>query len=131
MRLRSAAPTRGRCSRSSERAAVLRAAVGTRAAAPRSGHPDERYELAPFQLIEEHFNPMPARVGLQDIELARISQEVTERFYNLFSIRCPNRGPNEKVSQRAFLDSCTPESGSRCLRRSALTPDSDEVRHLL
>src|SRR5260370_40979268 len=74
MRLRSAAPTRGRCSRSSERAAALRAAVGTRAAAPRSGHPDERYELAPFQLIEEHFNPMPARAGLQNIELAGISQ---------------------------------------------------------
>jgi hypothetical protein len=27
-----------------------------------------------FQLIEEHFNPMSARAGLQNIELAGISQ---------------------------------------------------------
>src|SRR5262245_29108238 len=45
MRLRSSAPTRCRCSRSSDRAAALRAAVGARAAAPRSGHADERYEV--------------------------------------------------------------------------------------
>src|SRR5262249_7162786 len=45
MRLRSPAPTRCRCSRSSDRAAALRAAVGARAAAPRSGHADERYEV--------------------------------------------------------------------------------------
>jgi hypothetical protein len=29
------------------------------------------------------FGPPPARAGLQDIELARISQEATERFYKL------------------------------------------------
>src|SRR5262249_49259746 len=51
MRLRSSAPIRCRCSRSSDRAAALRAAVGARAAAPRSGHPDERYELGAFHLI--------------------------------------------------------------------------------
>jgi hypothetical protein len=41
-------------------------------------------ELASFQLIELHSIP-PARAGLQDNELARISQEVTERFSSLFS----------------------------------------------
>src|SRR5262249_12339754 len=51
MRLRSSAPIRCRCSRSSDRAAALRAAVGARAAAPRSGHPDERYELGAFHSI--------------------------------------------------------------------------------
>src|SRR5262249_49267970 len=51
MRLRSAAPTRCRCSRSSDRAAPLRAAVNARAAARRSGHPDERYELVAFHSL--------------------------------------------------------------------------------
>jgi hypothetical protein len=51
MRLRSAAPTRCRCSRSSDGAAALRAAVSARAASPRSGHPDERNELAPLHSI--------------------------------------------------------------------------------
>src|SRR5262249_16426780 len=48
---------------------------GRRAAEPRD-------ELAAFQLPELHWCP-PARAGLKDIELARISQEVMERFYNL------------------------------------------------
>jgi hypothetical protein len=30
--------------------------------------------------------PLPARAELQDIELAQISQEVTERFYNLLAV---------------------------------------------
>jgi hypothetical protein len=34
---------------------------------------EQRDELAPFQLIELHSIP-PARAGLQDIELAAISQ---------------------------------------------------------
>src|SRR4029450_11528100 len=54
---------------------------------------EQRDELAPFQLIEEHSVPSQAGAGLQDIELARISQEVTERFYNLLAGgeggRCP------------------------------------------
>src|SRR5262249_24530395 len=40
---------------------------------------EQRDELATFQLIELHSVP-PARARLQDIELARIGQEVTERF---------------------------------------------------
>jgi hypothetical protein len=28
------------------------------------------------------FGPLPARAGLQDVELVGISQEVTERFYD-------------------------------------------------
>jgi hypothetical protein len=36
---------------------------------------EQRDELAPVQLIELHSVP-PARAGLEDIELARISQEV-------------------------------------------------------
>jgi hypothetical protein len=47
---------------------------GCRAAA------EQRDELASFQLIELHSVPGAARAGLQDIELARISQDVTERF---------------------------------------------------
>jgi cation diffusion facilitator CzcD-associated flavoprotein CzcO len=41
-------------------------------------------ELTAFQWIECIRYP-PARGGLQDIELARISQEVMERFYNLLA----------------------------------------------
>src|SRR5262249_46428966 len=48
---------------------------------------EQRYELPPFYLIELHSVPLSARAGLQDIESAKISQEVTERFYNLFSVR--------------------------------------------
>jgi hypothetical protein len=40
-------------------------------------------------VIEFHSVPCTARAELQDIELAWISQEVTERFYNLYSVRCP------------------------------------------
>jgi hypothetical protein len=47
---------------------------------------DERDELTPFQLIELHL-ALPAQARSQDIELARISQEVTERFYNLLAVR--------------------------------------------
>jgi len=36
------------------------------------------------------FGPPPARAGLQDTELARISQEATERFYNLLALGSPN-----------------------------------------
>jgi len=36
-------------------------------------------------LIELHSIP-PGRAGLQDIELARVSQEVAERFYNLLAV---------------------------------------------
>jgi hypothetical protein len=38
---------------------------------------EQRDEVAAFQLIELHFDPLPARAELQHIELARISQEVT------------------------------------------------------
>jgi hypothetical protein len=36
-----------------------------------------------FKLIELHFVARPLRVDLQNIELAGVSQEVLERFYNL------------------------------------------------
>jgi hypothetical protein len=39
---------------------------------------EQRDELASFQLIELHSVPCAARAGLQNIELARISQEVME-----------------------------------------------------
>jgi hypothetical protein len=38
---------------------------------------DERDELTPLQWIKWRSIPPPARAGLQDIELARISQEVS------------------------------------------------------
>ena len=44
----------------------------------RRAHP----EIAPPPLIEVHLIPCQARAGLQDIEFARVSQEVTERFCN-------------------------------------------------
>jgi hypothetical protein len=47
---------------------------------------EQRDELAAFQMIELHFGPLPARAGSQDIELARISQEVTEQLYNLLAV---------------------------------------------
>jgi hypothetical protein len=59
---------------------------------PRHRATEQRGELAPFYLIELHSVPLSARAGLQDIELARISQEVTERFYNLFG------GPLQRAS---------------------------------
>jgi|SRR6266702_7643920 len=45
----------------------------------------QRYELASFQLIELHSDPL-ARAGLQDIELVARSQRVSERLYNLLAI---------------------------------------------
>jgi hypothetical protein len=47
---------------------------------------EQRDELASFQLIELHSVPSQAGAGLQDIELARISQEVTERFCDLLAV---------------------------------------------
>jgi hypothetical protein len=42
---------------------------------------EQREEIAPSQWIELH--PMPAsQLGLQAIEMAGVSQELTERFYN-------------------------------------------------
>src|SRR5262249_61170256 len=58
---------------------------------------DERDELAPFQLIELHSVP-PARAGLHDIEWARISQVITERFCNLLAVgEGPIRRSGESV----------------------------------
>jgi hypothetical protein len=37
------------------------------------------------------FDPLPARAGLQDIELARISQEVKKRFYQGLGLQPRNR----------------------------------------
>ena len=43
---------------------------------------EQRDELAPFQLVELHSMPA-SQAGLQDIELAGVSQELLGRFYNL------------------------------------------------
>ena len=43
---------------------------------------EHRDELAPLQLIESRPAPNEAKAGLQNIELAQISQEVVERFCN-------------------------------------------------
>src|SRR6516162_11839054 len=44
--------------------------------------------------------------GLQNIELARISQEVTKRFYNLLAVHCP-RGAIARYSfQRKMFATC-------------------------
>jgi hypothetical protein len=49
----------------------------------RSRAAEQGDELAPFQLIELQFGPpSKAGAGLQDIELARVSQQVPERFYS-------------------------------------------------
>ena len=63
------------------------ALLGTRREGPCSRRATkERDELASFQVIEFHSVPYTARAELQDIELAWISQELTERFYNLLAV---------------------------------------------
>src|SRR5262245_34169380 len=58
---------------------------------------EERDELSPFYLIELHSVP-PARAGLHDIELARISQVITERFTTCWPLaRAPIRRSGESV----------------------------------
>src|SRR2546422_10606210 len=48
---------------------------------------EQRDELATFQLIELHSVPcQQARAGLQDIEVARISQRVSRAFCNLLAV---------------------------------------------
>ena len=68
----------------------------------RSRATEQRYELAPSQLIKEHSVRLSARAELQDIELAALSQEVTERFYNLLVVG--EGGPvSEEVGSFASL----------------------------
>jgi hypothetical protein len=55
---------------------------------PRRCRPtDERDEIASFQLVELH-SVAASQGRLQDIELARISQRVSERRYNLIAVSC-------------------------------------------
>ena len=74
---------------------------------------EQRDERAPFQLVELHFGPR-ARAGLQDIELAVVSQEVTKRFYNLLAVgeacACPRW-----VSTSIRANSCHAANGSEVL----------------
>jgi hypothetical protein len=42
---------------------------------------EQRDELPPFQLIEMHLDPLPAKAGLQDIKLAGVSQRVSKPFH--------------------------------------------------
>src|SRR5215471_17529557 len=66
---------------------------------------EKREELAAFQLIELHSIPASQGPDLQDIELARISQEVAERFYNLVAVgeggRCPSRVKDGPILSQA------------------------------
>jgi hypothetical protein len=56
-------------------------------------------ELASFQLVELH--SMPAnQAGLQDIELATISQRVSERFHNHPTVEEPVRCPGWVLAVR-------------------------------
>src|SRR5205823_12376510 len=55
---------------------------------PVPANPRRVNDLAPFQLIELH-SVLPARAGLQDIELARISQ----RIAGIFATGQRGRGP--------------------------------------
>src|SRR5262249_15876298 len=65
---------------------------------------------APLRVLmtSRHFNlsncirSPPARAGFQDIELARISQEVLGRFYNLYSVQCP-LWVKEKSLRRTYV----------------------------
>src|SRR5262245_13465586 len=52
---------------------------------PRSRAAEQREALPSLQLIELNA-AVPSRAGLHDIELARISQVITERFYNLLAV---------------------------------------------
>jgi hypothetical protein len=69
---------------------------------PRRRTAEQREELATPLLIELHFGPLPARAGLQDTELARISQEVWERFYSL-SVRCGLREGDQKTNRESHV----------------------------
>src|SRR5215831_21286278 len=66
---------------------------------------EKREELAAFRLIELHSIPASQGPDLQDIELARISQEVAERFYNLVAVgeggRCPSRVKDGPILSQA------------------------------
>jgi hypothetical protein len=54
---------------------------------------EQRDELASFQVIEFHSVPCTARAGLQDTELARISQRPTTAYCPaLFSLSVVRRG---------------------------------------
>jgi hypothetical protein len=65
---------------------------------------EQRDEIAASQSLELHLVPRQPTAGLQDIELVRISQEVTERFYNLLAVgaggRCPSRVKTRIAVQR-------------------------------
>jgi hypothetical protein len=56
------------------------------------GAADERDEIAAFQLIELHSMPA-SQAGLQDIELARVSQRLSGRLHNLQAEAKPVAGP--------------------------------------
>jgi hypothetical protein len=89
----------GRCAISLRRSSLSREQRRERHRYRRTA--EQRDELASFQLIELH--SIPASQGcMQDIELARISQEVTERFYNLLAVgegsQCPIRGQDSVIA---------------------------------
>ena len=56
----------------------------------------------------------PARAGLEDIELAAISQEVTKRFYNLLAVGEAGACPRW-VSTSIRANSCHAANGSEVL----------------
>ena len=64
---------------------------------------EKRDELASFKLIKLHSVPCQPGAGLQDIELARISQEVAERFYNLLAVGEGGRRTRRRLNRRQSL----------------------------
>src|SRR5437016_6016703 len=75
---------------------------------------EQRDELASFQVIEFHSVPCAARAGLQDIELARISQEVSGRL------------PLRKSTARQRI--CSKSAGSPHLARRFSGPAPEGMR---
>jgi len=97
-----------------------RAASGHAAAAPASSVMNSRLSIDRIAFD-------PRRAGLQNIELARISQDVRERFYNLLAIgetgHCPATGRLKRESPDGFGSglprghSPAPHAGQRHLPR--------------
>src|SRR5262249_10085257 len=79
---------------------------------PRGRRAAERCnELAPFRPIRLHPIPTRARQCAQDIELAKISQDILERLYNPF---CPRRGRSTSATDQN-------KKNSHCAKRVRFT----------
>jgi hypothetical protein len=63
---------------------------------------EQRDELAPFQLIELHSLP-PARIGLQDIELAANSQRVSACVPTILATKCAGQNITRYLGQTKYV----------------------------